>query len=360
MSPEPRAYHVRGRVLPGGEIRDVYVAGGRITFDPQPGAESLCDDGFVVPGLVDAHAHLAISSPVDADLPDAMAASAGAHLAAGVLLIRDPGGPGHDDVQIGPEDGLPRVINAGHFLAPYGRYFPGIAREIDPDELPDAAAEEARQSGAWAKVIGDFLGPDGRIGPHFEISQLRGAVERVHAIGARITIHAMAAATVEQAIDAGFDAIEHGTEATPAMAEEMGRRGIAWVPTLIIGDGIRDTVRQMAAPDEVPRWDAAVAGQPAVVRHAAEAGVRLLAGTDAGMVPHGLIARELSLLVRSGLEAERALAAASWESRAYLGLPGIEEGAPGDLVVFERDPRADVETLPRPSIRVLDGRLVGG
>ena len=112
-----------------------------------------------------------------------------------------------------------------------------------------------------------------------------------------------------------------------------------------------------AGSDEVRRWDDAVAAQPAVVRHAAEVGVRLLAGTDAGMVPHGLIAEELRLLIEAGLEPQVALAAASWDARAYFGLPAIEDGAPADLVVFAEDPRR-VRPLPRPMVRILDGQLI--
>jgi len=288
-----------------------------------------------------------------------MHASARAHLDAGVLLIRDPGGPGHDVVTTGPEQGLPRTINAGNFIAPHGRYFPGMAREIAPDELPGVAVEQATRSGTWAKVIGDFFGPDGRIGPNFELATLREAAQRVHDAGHRITMHAMSADAIQLAIDAGFDAIEHGTSATPEHVAGMASAGITWIPTLIIGDPIVQTVRgQGSPPDELNRWESAVATLPVMVRQAHESGVRILAGTDAGMVAHGLIAREVSLLIEAGLPPQAALAAASWDSRAYLGLPGIEGAAPADLVVYTTDPRVDPAALASPAVRVLDGRVV--
>jgi len=86
--------------------------------------------------------------------------------------------------------------------------------------------------------------------------------------------------------------------------------------------------------------------------------VSILAGTDAGMGPHGQVATEISLLLKAGLSPEAALAAGSWAARDYLGLPGIEEGAPADLVAYRDDPTADVEALRRPAAVVLDGRLV--
>ena len=53
-----------------------------------------------------------------------------------------------------------------------------------------------------------------------------------------------------------------------------------------------------------------------------------------------------------------ALAAGSWAARRFLGLPGLEEGAPADLVAYPDDPRDDPEVLARPALRVLDGRLI--
>jgi imidazolonepropionase-like amidohydrolase len=95
------------------------------------------------------------------------------------------------------------------------------------------------------------------------------------------------------------------------------------------------------------------------IRHAHALGVRILAGTDAGMTPHGVVAQEIRLLHAFGLPARDALAAGSWESRTYLGLPGIEVGARADLVVFPDDPREDLSVLDHPSLILLGGRTVG-
>jgi imidazolonepropionase-like amidohydrolase len=98
----------------------------------------------------------------------------------------------------------------------------------------------------------------------------------------------------------------------------------------------------------------------AVVRAAFEAGVPVFAGTDAGGgIEHGVIADEVRALHAAGLPAEAALAAASWSARAWLSLSCIEEGAPADLVVYDADPRADLDTLQRPQLMVLRGRIVG-
>ncbi|MBI5947523.1 MAG: amidohydrolase family protein [Chloroflexi bacterium] len=350
--------HLRGVVLPGGDRRDVFVREGRITFDPVPGARTVFDGGYLLPGLVDCHAHLALASPAPAgaSLEEAVRASARRQLAAGVLAIREPGGPSHHSHAIGPHIGLPRTFGGGRFLAPPGRYVPGLSRDVDPGRLAEAAVEEYRASGYWAKVVGDFPGPGGRITPNFTRDQLAAAAAAVHAAGGRITIHAIIPAVIEIAIDAGFDAIEHGTSAGPEHVAEMGRRGMALVPTMLIGDGILGMLSGYGASrSELERWEAILDRQGEVVRLAVEAGVTVLAGTDAGMVDHGLIAAEIANLREAGLSAGQALGAGSWDARRFLGLPGIEEGAPADIVAYRRDPRAETAALDEPVVRILDG-----
>jgi len=136
---------------------------------------------------------------------------------------------------VGPEDGCPRVITAGRFLAPPGGYFPGLAREIPAGELPDAAEDEARASGAWVQLIGDFPGPDGRLRANWPSDVLAEATRRVHALGGQVAMHVMTEPVIQAAIDAGADSIEHGTGMMPDQINAMAARGTAWVPTLTRG-----------------------------------------------------------------------------------------------------------------------------
>jgi imidazolonepropionase-like amidohydrolase len=95
------------------------------------------------------------------------------------------------------------------------------------------------------------------------------------------------------------------------------------------------------------------------VRAAYDAGIPVFVGTDAGgTLPHGLVAAEVAELVTAGLPPLEALSATAWGARAWLGRPGLEEGAPADLVVYEQDPRTDVRVLAAPRRVVLDGRVV--
>lgn len=352
--------HLRGHVLPAGDVRDVYVVDGRTTFERVPDADTIVDGGWLVPGLVDSHAHLALASPAgrDATPEQRVEASARAQLAAGVLLVREPGAPNHASGRLGPHLGLPRTVTAGRFLAPPGRYFPGLAREVPPDRLAAAVVEEAAAGSGWVKIIGDYPDSGGRLAPNWEQAALDAAVGAAHAMGVRITMHAVMPETIDVALATGFDAIEHGTGMPRDLVPELAARGIAWVPTLLISEGVRRWARHAMAPAEWPIVEGWLDALPGTVAAAARAGVRLLAGTDAGMVPHGMIAAEVGLLVQAGVPASIAVGAASWAARDYLGLPGIEEGAPADLVAFPSDPRQDPGTLTRQALTILDGRRV--
>jgi imidazolonepropionase-like amidohydrolase len=181
----------------------------------------------------------------------------------------------------------------------------------------------------------------------------------VHAAGGRIAVHCSLPEVVQDAIEAGFDSLEHGSFLRPDQVDAAVRAGVAWVPTLSIDDGIRGLVRALGLDDAVVRdVDAGLDRQPEVLRAAAEAGLTVLAGTDAGMGPHGRIAGEVALLRAAGLPATVALGAASWTARSWLGLPGIEVGAPADLVAYREDPLEDPAVLGSPALVLLDGRLV--
>jgi imidazolonepropionase-like amidohydrolase len=88
---------------------------------------------------------------------------------------------------------------------------------------------------------------------------------------------------------------------------------------------------------------------------AVEAGVTVLAGTDSR--PHGAITQEVRALVAAGVSPHEAIAAASWTARAYLGLPGLADGAPADAVVFDADPRKDLGQLDKPRAVIVRGKL---
>ena len=363
LLPDP-PLRLRGTCLPDGRERDLFVVDGHLTERPTPDAITLHEGGWVTPGLVDCHAHLTLASPAGDDAPTAerAAASARAHLATGVLLIREPGSPDDASRDVGHGDGLPGVVTAGRLMTPPGSYFPGVGWAVAEAELPSAAEGEARRSGGWAKVVGDWP-RGGRMQPHYGGTALAEAARRVHAAGGRIAVHATCAETIDLALAAGFDSVEHGWGLAPRHVPIMRRQGTALVPTLVM------TAALLADIDRFLRgigMDAAGAARTAAdgERHARavsaahRAGVRVLAGTDAGMVPHGVLRDEIRALRAAGLPPEAALAAGSWDARGWIGRPSLSEGAVADLVVYPADPRRDLAVLDRPLLMLRAGRLV--
>lgn len=350
------ALHMEGTVLPQGVVRDVFVQQGRLTFEQPPDAQTIARDIVLVPGLVDTHAHLALASPVPAaTVEEAITASASVQLDAGVLLLREPGSPYGSSLGVGPERGLPRTITGGRFIAAPGGYVPGFAVEVDNDELVGAAIEQARSGSAWVKFIGDKTYPGGDHSPPFTTESLSAAVEAVHGLGARVAVHASDPSAIDLAIAADVDSVEHAFGLREEHLPALSDRDIVLVPTL---QALHALVGQ-SGPDAEGRWlRTMAAAQPDMIAAAVDAGVTVLAGTDAGLVAHGLIAREIAALARCGLDALTALGAGSWHAREFLGMPGIAEGAPADLVGFRDDPRDDLTQLARPALVVLDGRVI--
>src|SRR5256885_12807456 len=104
------ALHVEGVLLPDDEVRDLWLDGDRVTFEPVPHAETVATQGFILPGLVDAHCHIGIrpgGGPIGS-LDEARELAA-IDRAAGTLTIRDAGSPvPHAELADDPRQPPPR------------------------------------------------------------------------------------------------------------------------------------------------------------------------------------------------------------------------------------------------------------
>jgi imidazolonepropionase-like amidohydrolase len=142
----------------------------------------------------------------------------------------------------------------------------------------------------------------------------------------------------------------------PALLDQMARQGTTFVPTMNVFATKEADIRAKEPTARRDWWLAGWAAAPALVRAAYEAGVQVLAGTDS--LPCGTIAAEVGQLAAAGLPGADAVAAASWRARDWLGLPGLVDGAPADLVVYDSDPTLDPRVLAHPRRIVLKGKVV--
>ena len=359
------ALHLRGPVLVGpDDVRDeAWVLGGRVTFDrPSGGRDLTTVDGWVLPGLVDAHCHVGLGrqGAVDHATTEQQALE---DRAAGALLLRDAGAAA-DTRWVDDRDDLPKIVRAGRHIARPRRYLRDFAEEVEPGDLAAEVTRQAARGDGWVKLVGDWIDRDrGDLAPCWPREALDAAMAAAHAAGARVTAHCFGEDCLPDLVEAGIDCVEHGTGLRADTVDLLVEHGVAVVPTLVNIEtfpGIAD-----AAEAKFPTYAAHMRDLHGrrydTVRQAHEAGIALYAGTDAGgSIAHGLVGEEVLQLVSAGLPVAAALSAASWGARAWLGREGLSEGAPADLVVYDADPRADVEVLRRPRAVVLRGSVVAG
>lgn len=337
----------------------------------------------VLPGLIDLHTHLADtgqSADLAAPIKTSPAATAliGAHnarvtLEAGFTTVRDVGTyRGLTDVA------LRDAIAAGHVPGPRmfvaGAYLthPGGGGELNGvvpnDQLPSdmrlgVLTGEAQAGERAAQVLdggADFLklmatGAVLAIGtepgePELTEAEMRAAIAVARARGSWATAHAHGAAGIKAAIRAGARSIEHASlidEEGLLMARDAG----VWlVMDVYNGDYIDQIGTAEGWPEEYLRKNRETTqAQRDRFRRAVELGVPLAFGSDAGVFPHGLNARQFAYMVANGMTPLQAVRSATVEAAKVLGKEGelgtLRTGAYADLIAVSGNPLEDVQAL---------------
>jgi imidazolonepropionase-like amidohydrolase len=361
-----------------GEIAAV-EAGAGADIDQTIDAEGA----YVVPGLVDAHVHLALDGRPNTDSltrenETMLTYRAADHLQqtvrAGVTTVRDLGGPptlaidAREAVAEGVLEG-PRVVPAGANLTMTGGHGHQIGGgEVNgADEARKAARRQLKNGAEALKVMatGGVLTEGTQTGaPELFESEIRAVVEVGEAAGVPVAAHAHSTEGIKNAVRAGVDSIEHGTYMDREAAELMADRGTCWVPTTKALVGIAEGGVEGGLPEwAVAKNDDAIDDHRESFELAREAGVPVAMGTDAG-TPfnyHADAAEELELMVERGYSPERALEAATIGAADLLGLTDVglvSAGYRADLVVLPENPLADVTAWQRPQAVVAGGTVV--
>ena len=314
---------------------------------------------WALPGLVDAHAHLAAD---ELDLRPGVAAEvrkrAFACLSRGTFLVVEKGwcdGTVIATLSSLPPSERPDFEGAARMITTEGGYYPDFAVETDEEGLAEVVASATAEGAGWVKLVGDWPRRGRGAVANFTEEGLATAVQVAHAANARVAIHTMAPQVPSMAVAAGVDSIEHGLFLTEADLSELGRRGGAWVPTVVRMQAVaemlgRESTGGRLVLDGLANVESLLGSVPA--------GVEVLAGTDLATEP-GDVGREVMKLVERGLDPVRALDAATAAPRRYLGMDaGLVEGGWADAVFFEADPLEDVRTLLAPVAVLRRGRWV--
>ncbi|HJR36707.1 MAG TPA: amidohydrolase family protein [Gemmatimonadales bacterium] len=342
---------VTGTVIPRGLV---LVRGGRIAAVGSrdsiriPADSRVLDlgDATLLPGLIDAHVHLLLGGPARAN--------AVATLRAGFTTVQDLGALRYanlslrDSIRAGGWNG-PRIIGAGPWLGVSGGIcdFSGIGVR-DRSELLQRIRTDVERGADVIKLCvtgwpaAGFAHPDS-----VELTEelLAAAVAESARLGRPPVAHAVGRAGAAAAVRGGIAGLAHAAFLDDETIGLMRTRGTWLASTLVSFRQGSDTASFRAL---WTRMQAAHRG-----------GVRIILGTDAGVVPHGANARELAALVRLGMPPIDALRAATIRAAEALGLAdrlgSLTPGKVADLVAVPGDPLADIGVMERVVFVMKDG-----
>jgi len=334
----------------------------------------------VLPGLIDCHDHLAshgyeLATRWELNEPGSTRHLRTARviertLAMGYTTVRDAGGL-DAGFRAAIDEGLmkgPRLLTAVAIISPIG----GIGDRVSPSghdcvvaadpALPRGVAngvEDVRRvvrlmvrAGADVIKCATTGGASSRAGhgprdPAFDADEMRALVDEAHALGRRVMCHALGGPGLRLALEAGVDSVEHGCylDEDPELIAMMAERGTFFVPTLTVYEYHRESkaahVRERARALQRHHRES--------IQRALAAGVKVVAGTDAGGHGHPPNAAEIEQLVAAGLSPLQAIGAATSVAAQCLGLEHelgtLEKAKRADLVVVAGDPLTDVRLL---------------
>ena len=349
----------------------------------------------VLPGLIDMHTHL-VGDVQTAGVPSTTTSAAqevliGVRharqtLEAGFTTVRDVGSfraftdcALRDAIEAGDVLG-PRMQCAGAFItAPWGGGdVVGLARDIElPEDLRfgvvrsvDEVRERVRRlliGGAdLIKCIGTgaVLTRGGVPGaPELTEAELRAAVEEAAWYDAFVAVHAHGAEGAKRAIRAGARTIEHGSYLDDEAISMLADTGTFFSVDLYDGEwALEHGVLEGWPAETMRKLDESQVGAEDVMRRAVARGVRIVFGTDSGVYPHGLNARNFAWYLRCGMSPIDTIRTATTVAAEAMGwsdrVGSLAVGRYADLVAVEGDPLDDLTALERPMAVVKGGRLV--
>ena len=360
--------------------------------EPCPDGAALLDLGqrMLMPGLIDAHTHLAGRVPATLRGAEEALPGTAAHflqaglrdcLRRGITTIRITGSQGQrpqearQAMRYGAFRG-PRVLTCGKIIsatAPGGRFYGDMYREADgPDDVRRAVREQIRAGADFIKVMttgarsNELEDPDPL---QLTEAELSAVFEEAHRMGLRVSAHAEGLLGCQAAISHGADTIEHGMylNQRPDLLEAMAAGGQVLVPTLSgyywmagLGDAVGEIGAEQVPEMPLPLVQLAehnLEQGAASMRAARDAGVRIALGSDvaaSGDVA-GAVALELRRMIQHGLTAPQVIVSATKTAAEALGLGEhigtVQEGKLADLLVVDGD------VLAEPGLLADTGRI---
>jgi imidazolonepropionase-like amidohydrolase len=280
-------------------------------------------------------------------------------LETGVTTVRDLGSSEYADVAMRDLINRGAMLGPRMFVAGYGLAItdtpakPGFAYPAGgtADGMPEVLRAVRQQIAAHVDVVKMYgsTGSDQDVTGFqtFTLEEIKAAATAAHKSGRKLAVHSYGPDGARDAVEAGADSIEHATDMDDQTIAAMARRGTFYVPTIDHNRYYVEYRKQFGYTDEVAaRLNDYIARNLATARRAHKAGVRFAMGSDAVFTMFGQNTRELEWFVKAGLTPEEALAAATTNGAALLGMEqSLGAVAPGyfaDMVAVDGDPLRDI------------------
>ena len=273
----------------------------------------------------------------------------------------------------------PRILAAGQPICITGGHGHQIGTVIDgPNEARRAVRLAARNRVDAIKItstggVADSL----RLGEAGELQmtpdEIRAVVDEAHRKGLLVAAHVESRQGVLEALRAGVDNIEHGAPLTPeALAlfknNPLSLRGYSTLHatlSVLAGGVARESLDSSTRSVAVMSANAEIIQERLVegFKDALEGGVMIGVGTDAGVIRHDKVWKELEYFVRHGdVTSAEAIHMATLQTARSIGIEdttgSIEPGKSADLIVLARDPRKDLSVLDAPGIVIARGAIM--
>ena len=347
----------------------------------------------LLPGLIDVHTHLSSESgnyyddlfrrsPID----DAVRAHVYARrtLEAGFTTVRDVGAGSYIDVALrnainrGDIPG-PRMLVATLALSATGGhgdlngFSPSLRMEGETgvadgvDALRKRVRENVKRGADVIKVLAGagVLSEEESVGaPQYSQAEMNAVVDEAAMWGRKVAAHAHGAEAIKRAARAGVASVEHGGLVDEEGIRIMLEKGTFIVPDILTDVYLLEHAHEQSWPDKIIEKERLLRGaQDANWSRAYRAGVRFAFGTDAGVYPHGMNAKQFALLVTHlSLTPMQAIQMATTNAAELLGWRGkvgiVAPGSHADLIAVRGDPLADVSELERVTFVMKNGSIV--
>jgi imidazolonepropionase-like amidohydrolase len=365
---------------------------GPIADTPVPDGAPVVDltQATVLPGLMDAHVHLAGDHDVHGyrrltiTTPGAAISgviNAEKTLMAGFTTVRNVGAPAFVDVAL--RDAIAAGRISGPTLLAAGPSLGITGGHCDNNLLPYEYADrsEGVADGPWgvrtavrrnikygADLIkfcgtGGVLSKGTRVGAQqYTLEEMQALVDEAHLHGRKVAVHAHGTDGIKAAIRAGVDSVEHASFIDDEGIRLAKANGVYLSMDIYVSDFILSEGEAAGILAESLDKERTVGKrQRDNFERAVRAGVLMAYGTDAGVYPHGQNARQLAYLVRYGMNAMEAIRTATLNTASLFGIEdqtgSLAVGKHADIIAVYANPLDDIRALERVSFVMKRGEI---